>query len=183
MEDECITELYWKRDEQAVAESRSKYGAYCGTIADNILHSREDTEECLNDTWERAWNTIPPERPRRLGVYLGSLTRSIAIDRWRRDRAEKRGSGQAELCLDELSECIGEERPIEDSLALREALDSFLRAQSKKNRKIFLLRYWYMLPVTEVADRCGMTEGAAKMQLLRLRNKLKEHLEKEGVSI
>lgn len=183
MDDEKIIGLYWQRDQQAIGESREKYGAYCGTIAENILHSKEDTEECLNDTWARAWESIPPERPRRLGVFLGRLCRNLAIDKWRHQRSGKQGGGQTALCLEELSECIGEEQQIEDRLALREALNAFLRAQTEKNRKIFLLRYWYMLPVAEVARRCGMSEGAVKMQLSRLRNKLKESLDKEGVAL
>lgn len=183
MEDERIIELYWQRDESAISESGIKYGAYCSTIAENILHSPEDTEECVNDTWVRAWNAIPPEKPRRLGIFFGRITRGLAIDIFRRKRAEKRGGGQTALCLDELSECIGEESPIEDTLALRELINDFVRGLNERSREIFLLRYWYVLPVAEIARRCGMSEGAVKMLLQRTRSAMKKYLEQEGVGV
>lgn len=183
MEDSHIIDLYWQRDEQAIKESQRKYGGYCSTIAGNILHSAEDTEECVNDTWLRAWNIIPPEKPNRLAVFLGRITRNLAIDRFRSDTSKKRGGGQMALCLDELAECIGEDSPIEDRLALREGLNRFLRELPDKNRTVFLLRYWYMMPVSEIAKRYDLSEGAVKMLLQRIRNKLKEYLEKEGVVI
>ena len=183
MEDSHIIELYWQREEQAIKESQMKYGGYCSTIADNILHSAEDSEECVNDTWFRAWNTMPPEKPNRLVVFFGRITRNLAIDRYRSDTSKKRGEGQMALCLDELAECIGEDSPIEDRLALREVLNRFLRELPDKNRTVFLLRYWYMMPVSEIAKRYDLSEGAVKMLLQRARNKLKDYLEKEGVAI
>lgn len=183
MEDIQIIELYWQRDETAIKESRTKYGGYCSTIANNILHSAEDTEECVNDTWFRAWNTMPPEKPNRLAVFLGRITRNLAIDKYRKDRSQKYGGGQTALCLDELGECIGEDSPIEDRLALRELLKSFLRDLSDKNRNIFLLRYWYMMPVSEIAKRNDISEGAVKMILQRVRDKLRTYLKKEGIGI
>ena len=183
MEDTAIIDLYWQKDQAAIKESDAKYGAYCSTIADNILHSQEDTEECVNDTWLRAWNAIPPEKPKRLSVFFGRITRNLAIDRYRRDRAQKYGGGQTALCLDELGECIGEESTIEDRLALRELINSFLSALPEKNRNIFLLRYWYMMPVADIANRYSISEGAVKMILQRVRDKLREHLRKEGAGI
>lgn len=183
MEDNDIIELYWQRDEAAVRESMTKYGAYCSAIAGNILHSAEDAEECVNDTWMRVWNTIPPEKPGRLSAFLGKITRNLAIDKYRRCRSQKYGGGQTALCLDELGECIGEDVPIEDRIALRELMHSFLTALTDKNRDIFLLRYWYMMPVCEIAERYGISEGAVKMILQRTRSKLKGYLEKEGVGI
>lgn len=183
MEDLQIIDLYWQRDKSAINESRNKYGGYCTAIANNILHSAEDTEECVNDTWFRAWNTMPPERPGRLAVFLGKITRNLAIDRYRRDRSQKYGGGQASLCLDELEECIGEDSPVEDRFVLKELLNSFLLSLPEKNKDIFLLRYWYMMPIAEIAKRQGLSEGAVKMTLQRVRSKLKEQLEKEGVGI
>ncbi|MBR2913594.1 MAG: RNA polymerase sigma factor [Oscillospiraceae bacterium] len=183
MEDQQIIELYFQRDEAAIAESKIKYGAYCTTIAGNILHRTEDAEECVNDTWLRAWNVIPPQRPVRLAVFLGRITRNLAIDRYRHDRRQKNGGGQVPLCLEELSECVGEEHPITDRIALRELLQQFLTGLSEKQRTIFLLRYWYLLPVDEIAGRCCSSEGAVKMQLHRTRTKLRTFLEKEGFDI
>ena len=183
MEDLHIIELYWQRDETAINESQTKYGGYCSTIAKNIFHSSEDTDECVNDTWFRAWNTMPPEKPSRLAVFFGKITRNLAIDKYRKDRSQKYGGGQTALCLDELGECIGEDNPIEDRLALRELLNSFLCSLPDKNRNIFLLRYWYMMPVAEIAKRNGISEGAVKMILQRVRDKLKNYLEKEGVGV
>lgn len=183
MEDLYIIELYWQRDESAIKESQTKYGGYCSTIANNILHSSEDTEECVNDTWFRAWNTMPPEKPNRLAVFLGKITRNLAIDKYRRDKSQKYGGGQIALCLDELGECIGENSPIEDRVALKELLDCFLSELPDKNRDIFLLRYWYLMPISEIAKRNNTTEGAVKKILQRIREKLKDYLEKEGVGI
>lgn len=183
MNDEQIIALYWQRDETAIEESRTKYGSYCSTIAHNILHRTEDAEECVNDTWLHAWNAMPPQKPNRLAVFLGRITRNLAIDRYRMYRTQKCGGGQTALCLEELSECISESSPIEDSLALRELLHLFFSGLSKQKRDIFLLRYWYMLPVSEIAVRYGMTEGAVKMTLQRIRNKLRDYLEQEGVGV
>ena len=105
MEDLQIIELFWQRSESAVTETARKYGRYCHTIAYNILHSREDSEECVNDTYLNAWRTIPPQRPERLSTFLGKITRNLSLKRWEQYHAEKRGAGQTALALDELAEC------------------------------------------------------------------------------
>ena len=183
MEDIHIIKLYWQRDESAIKESQTKYGSYCITIANNILHSSQDTEECVNDTWFRAWNTMPPEKPRRLSVFLGKITRNLAIDKYRRDKSQKYGKGQIALCLDELGECIGENNPIEDRIALKELLNLFLSELPDKNRDIFLMRYWYVMPISEIAKRYNTSDAAIKKILQRIREKLKAYLEKEGVGV
>lgn len=183
MEDIRITELYWQRKESAITESERKYGAYCGVVAYNILHSYEDSDECVNDTWLRAWETIPPEKPKLLAAFFGKITRNLAIDRFRKDKAKKYGGGQVTLCLDELAECIGEDRPVEDRLVLKQTLEAFLKGIPEKNRDIFLLRYFYLMPVAKIAARYHTTEGAVKMLLKRVRRNLKDTLEKEGIGI
>ena len=183
MDDSRIIELYFIRDEAAVNESRLKYGAYCYAVADNILRSREDSEECVSDTWLSAWNSIPPARPRRLSVFFGRITRNLAIDRYRRSHAARRGDGDVPLCLDELSECVGEDSPIENRVALKLVLDSFLRGLSEANRCVFLYRYWYCMPVAEIARRRGVSEGAVKMSLQRTRERLREYLDREGIGV
>ncbi len=183
MEDNIIIELYFQRSETAIRESDKKYGAYCGTIANNILHSQQDSEECVNDTWIRAWNAIPPEKPARLSVFLGKITRNLAIDRWRKLKREKSGSGQINLCLDELAECVGTQETLGDKLDLKEALDSFLSMLKPQTKRIFMLRYWHMCPISDVARLCGISEGAVKMSLRRTRKLLREYLEKEEIDI
>ena len=117
MEDAAIVELYWQRSEEAIPETEQKYGKYCGAIAKNICHSPEDAEECVNDTWLRAWNRMPSERPSVLSTFLGTITRNLALNRWRIAHRQKRGGGETDLALEELSECVpapgGVERELE----------------------------------------------------------------------
>ena len=183
MDDSIIIDLFVQRKETAISESQAKYGVYCSVIANNILHSKEDSEECVNDTWFRAWNVIPPHIPQRLAVFFGKITRNLAIDKFRNDRAKKHGGGQIVLCLDELSECVGEDTPIADAIMLRDLLNTFLSELPEKNKDLFLLRHWYIMPVNEIAKHYGMTEGAVKMTLMRIRKKFSERLDKEGVGI
>ena len=184
MEDLYILELYRARDEQAIARTEEKYGRLCHTVAMNILGSREDTEECVNDTWLQAWNAIPPESPTRLGAYLCRITRNLAINRYRADRREKRGMGEVPLALEELAECVADsETPLADAVTLRQALDSFLRELPETARAVFVQRYWYVRPIADIAAEWGMTESRVKMLLHRTRNRLREHLSKEGIQV
>ncbi len=183
MDDNTIITLYFQRSETAIRESDKKYGAYCSTIANNILHSPQDSEECVNDTWGRAWNAIPPEKPARLSVFFGKITRNLAIDRWRKSKSAKLGGGQIPLCLDELAECVGTNRNLGDELDLKGALDTFLSSLKPQTKRIFMLRYWHMCPISDVARLCGISEGAVKMSLKRTRNLLKAHLEKEEIYV
>lgn len=183
MTDTCIIELYFLRDEKAIEESRLKYGSYCHSIAYNILGSKEDSEECVNDTWLGAWNAIPPNRPHKLALFLGGITRKISIDLFRKRTAGKRGGGETAICLEELEECTGKGDCGGEALELKDALDRFLDRTKPKAKKVFVLRYWYMLTVKETARLCGMTEGQVKMSLKRTREKLKKFLEKEGIEI
>lgn len=179
MDDARIIALYWERSEDAITASEQKYGSYCRTIAQNILHSECDTQDCLNDTWLHAWNAMPPQRPNRLSAFFGRITRNLALDRYRSSHAARRGSGETALCLDELAQCVGDSGSFPDTLLLRDALNRFLQGLQPQPRKLFLLRYWYMLSVRETAVRTGVSEGAAKMSLQRTRTALREFLEKE----
>ncbi|WP_167957920.1 RNA polymerase sigma factor [Anaerosporobacter faecicola] len=183
MDDQEIVELYFKRSEAAIAETERKYSQYCSTIANNILHSVQEAEECVNETWFKAWGTIPPNRPLRLSVFLGKITRNLSIDRYRRANREKRGCGQVSLCLEELAECVGCGQSITDDIALKELLNQFLKELKPKARRVFMLRYWYMYSVKDIGENCSMSAGAVKMSLKRTRMALKEYLEKEGVPI
>ena len=184
MEDREIVDLFWKRSEQALEESSRKYGSYCQTIAGHILDSREDAEECVNDTWLHAWNAIPPHRPERLSVFLGRITRNLAINLREKLRAAKRGGGVTDAALDELAECIPSGRLVEDeveSKELSELINRFLDHLARQKRIIFVRRYWYLSSVKEIADSLKIGESKVKMTLLRTRNELRDYLSENGV--
>ena len=177
MDDKQIIELYFARSEAAIGESEKKYGAYCRTIAGHILPNSADAEECVSDTWLRAWGAIPPNRPERLGAFLGKITRNLALDRL---RMEKRRCPIRE----ELAECLTAGDPTgarTDRVVLTAALDRFLAGLPPKKRKLFLRRYWYFATVEELTRDFGMSESSVKMTLLRLRRELKEQLKQEGI--
>ena len=186
LEDHQIVELYWNRDEDAITESSAKYGGYCYQIAFRILALREDAEECVGDTWLRAWEAMPPNRPNRLDTFLGKITRNLSLDRWRTMRAQKRWQGQTELALSELEDCLpasgGVEQAVE-ATALAESLDRFLENLSHEKRVLFVRRYWYLCSVEELAAWSGRRRGTVSAALFRLRAQLREHLEKEGFAL
>ena len=185
LSDDKIIELYWDRDERAISETDRKYGRYLYAIAYNIVHDHPDCEECLNDTLIAAWNSIPPNRPRKLSSFLGRIARNLAISRIRRDNAQKRCGGA--LILDELSEIIASpsenEDSVTDSLALRDAINSFLKIQRKDHRRIFVQRYWYSMSVSDIASDNKETEGNVKLILHRTRLKLRAHLVNLGIEL
>ncbi len=185
MTDNEIIELYFGRSETAITESEKKYGVYCHSIAKNILHTDQDAEDCVNDTWARAWDAVPPTRPSSLSAFFGRITRNLAFSVYRRMTAEKRGGSQTELCIDELEECIPSEMTgnISENYIIKDALDRFLEGLSEKSRKVFMRRYWYGCSINEIADFFSMSESAVKTSLMRTRNSLKVFLEKEGITI
>ena len=184
MEDNRILELYWKRQETAITRTAEKYGRFCQTISYNILHNREDAEECVNDTWLNAWNSMPPHYPNRLSAYLGKITRNLSINRFKNYSAGKRGGGQAALALSELSDCVpapgGVEEAVEERV-LVDAIEMFLYGLTEQRRNLFIRRYWYLTPIKEIARIYGMSESKVTSMLFRMRRELKEHLENEGI--
>lgn len=186
VEDEQIIDLYFKRDELAISETDAKYGKYCFVIANNILSSKEDSKECVNDTYLRAWNSIPPKKPGVLKTFLGKITRNLSLNLYEKQNAQKRGSGCLPDVIDELDYCVPSNFNIDDLIdgkELENLLNKFLGELSAESRKIFMQRYWYISPVSEIAKRFGMGESKVKMSLLRSRDKLRKILEKEGVSL
>ena len=184
MEDQKIIDLYFARSEDAIAETATRYGNYLSIIARSILCSREDTEECVNDTYLSAWDSIPPARPHSLKAYLAKITRHLALHRWEKANAEKRGGGEIPLVLSELSECLPDRSSAEDGIArsiFTDTLNSFLGSLSKEQRIVFLRRYWYNASIAEIASDMDMTEGKVKTILHRQRMKLRLVLEKEGI--
>lgn len=185
MEDEKIVELYWERAQEAISQTASKYGRYCRTIAFNILYNENDTEECVNDTYLSAWNSMPPQRPTILRAFLGRLTRNLSLNRYKQLTAERRGKGQVPLALNELQECIpasGSTESVVDEIVLTQLLERFLESLSAEQRKIFMRRYWYLSPIKEIAADFGMGESKVKMSLLRSRKELRRLLEQEGMT-
>ncbi len=186
MDDRQIIELFNERSEAAISETADKYGKYCHYIAYNILYNEQDSEECVNDTWFRAWNTIPPQQPNKLSAYLGKITRNLALDRYKFYNREKRGKGQTNLVLEELSECISAGNSTEqeiDARLLVESLNTFLRSIPSQKRRILVRRYWFLSPINEIARDFEMSESSVKTILHRTRIKLKHFLEKEGIVI
>ena len=181
--DEAIVNLYFDRSEEAIAACQVKYGKSCHTIAYNILRSDEDAEECVNDTWLRAWNSIPPERPTRLGAWLSTVTRRLALTRYEKKTAAKRYGGM-ESSLEELSECVtAGSLTIADEVALSEAINGFLASLPTRTRMIFMRKYWYMDSIADIAKALGMGESAVKVTLHRTREKFRKHLAKEGITV
>ena len=186
MEDEKILQLYLDRNELAIHESAEKYGAYCRTVAMNILGDPDDAEECVNDTWFKAWNAIPPASPTDLRTYLGKISRNLAFDRYRTEHRDKRGSGEEALLLDELEEIVSGHEDASSSLIARELLSEirqFLALQTKEKRVMFVRRYWYADSVSAIADRLGTSENRVSVTLNRLRKKLKDHLNQRGYDL
>ena len=186
MEDNQIIQLYFDRSEEAISQTAVKYGKYCHTIAYNILHNFEDSEECVNDTYWKVWSIIPPRRPKKLAAFLGRITRNLSLDTYRHYTADKRGGGEMSIALEELGECVSSLETMDnhtDEIVLVEILNRFLASLSAEQRKIFMRRYWYVSSVKEIADDYGITESKVKMSLLRSRNQLKTVLEKEGIAL
>lgn len=186
MDDEKIVSLYWDRNEQAIAVSSEKYGRYCTHIAHNILFSKRDEEECVNDTWLNAWNSMPPHKPSLLSVYFGKITRNLSLDRYRNQHREKCGGNTMDLVLDELAEIVsGNEDPegavLEDEL--KNTIGDFLASQPDVKRFMFIRRYWYADSVSEIAERFKMSENNVSVSLNRMRKALGEHLQRKGYSI
>jgi len=183
MNDKDIIELYWARNEQAVSETDKKYGKFCRGIALNILSVNEDAEECVNDTYHKAWTVIPPQRPEHLRAWLGRVVRNIALNLWNKNHTQKRYSGM-ETMFSELEECIpsGEnvEREIED-IELGKAISRWLGTLSEEDRKYFILRYWNGIPLKDIASRYGTGADKLAQKMHRLRQSLKTALEKEEI--
>lgn len=186
MKDIDIINLYFARSEKAIKETDIKYGAYCNSIAENILHSRNDSEECVNDTYLRVWNSVPPERPQNFRTYIGKITRNLAINRYRSFTAGKRGGSNVDVIFSELEGCIPSALTVEDALEekiLIKLLDEFLKKQSDTKKNIFLRRYWYCESISRISQDLSLSESKVTSVLYRMRIKLKEYLEKEGISV
>ncbi len=180
MTDENIVRLFWERSEDAIAETEKLYGNYFFYIANGILRNEEDAKEIVNDTYLKAWNTIPPERPNPLKAFLGRITRQLSINRLRQNTAKKRGGGQYTIAIDELVETLADGGEDCAVAGLTDSINRFLRKLPTGQRRVFIKRYWYMRSISDIAASYGMSESKVASMLFRLRNKLKEQLVKEG---
>lgn len=186
MDDAKIVQLYWDRDEQAIPVTANKYGNYCTSIAKNILGNREDAEECVNDTYMNAWNSMPPHRPNILSTFLGKIVRNLSIKRYRHNTADKRGGGQATVVLDEIAELVSDTGSVEQEIDRKElvkAIDSFLDKLPSDRKNIFVCRYWFFDSISDIANRFGMTESNVSVTLNRLRLKLHNYLLERGFEL
>jgi RNA polymerase sigma-70 factor (ECF subfamily) len=183
IDDDKIIELFWERSEDAIRETEAKYGRYLTSVAANILTDEQDRRECISDALLAAWNAIPPAKPPVLKLYLAKITRNLAVNKWRRLSAEKRRGGQTAAVFDELAELPDEKdtaQEVADSMALAQALSSFLRASGKIKRAVFIKRYWLFMTIKEIARSTGLSESNVKVMLHRMRSELRKHLAKEG---
>lgn len=186
MKDSQIVELYWNRDEAALAETQRKYGQYCYAIASSILQDPGDAEEVVNDAYHGAWNAIPPHRPAMLSTFLGKITRRLALKRLRYRSAERRGGGEVLTALEEYEEWIPDGRRIDEGMEveeLAEILNRFLASLPETERRVFLCRYWYFDSIRDIASRFGFTQSKVKVMLMRTRDKLRLRLKKEGIFV
>ncbi len=183
MDDKQIIELYFARDEEAIAQTASRYGRFCHYVARQILQSDADAEEIVNDTYLKAWNTIPPQEPKSLKTYLGMIANQLAINRYYAEKRQKRGGGSLGEALDELDELISDGGDIADEVALSQALNKFLAGLGGKERNIFVRRYWYASAVKDIAAEYRVQVSYVTVSLLRTRRKLKDFLQKEGFEL
>ena len=183
MNDKNIVDLYFNRDEEAIAQTDKKYGRYCYSIAYNILTNKEDAEESVSDTYMTAWRAIPPRRPAVLATFLGKITRNLAIDRWRERSAYKRGGGEVTLALEELEDCVAGLQNVEMEYERKELIRAyvkFLDTLPITERRVFLCRYWYVDSVDTIAEKFGFSQSKVKTMLYRTRAKLRKQLAEEG---
>lgn len=185
MDDAAIVELFRQREEEAIARAESAYGAYCRTVAHNLLFDAEEAKECLDDALLAAWNSIPPGNPACLKTYLGKLTREIAVDRLRKKTAAKRTPAGETVPFDELDEMIGD-HGLDEAIGVRELsrlISAFLRSQKETDRNLFIRRYWYGDPIAKICERYGYGKSRVLVRLKRTRDKLACYLKKEGYLI
>ena len=179
MEDWMIVRLLFQRSEEAVAELDRKYGKICAATAYNILKNKEDAEECVNDAFLAVWNTVPPRKPESLLAYVCRIVRNLSLKKYHYNMAEKRNQ-QYHVLLEEIGECLESGRNVEEEMLARELageLNAFLGTLKKKERAVFILRYWYCFSVAEIADKTGMKVSAVRVSLHRTRKKMSRYLE------
>ncbi len=185
VEDEAIIGLFFARSEQAIREVEIKYGRVCRGLSYNIVNNMQDAEECVNDAYLAAWNTIPPERPDPLLAYLCRIVRNISLKLYYRNTAAKRSSRYT-VAVEEIEACMADPNTAETEVEARELahiIESFLDTLSAENRVIFMRRYWFADSYKEIAEMTGLSEKNVSVRLTRLREKLKRYLKERGMFV
>ncbi len=183
MTDDEIIGLFFARSDVAILHLGKKYGRYLNYVARGIIGNAQDAEEVVNDVYIKAWNSIPPERPNNLKGFVGRMTRQLAINRLEMNMAQKRGGGEYQISLEELSEIVSGEDGDVDSFMLREAINGFLRSLTDEKRRVFIRRYWYMNSISQISKDFDISESKVKSMLMRCRLELKNYLIKEGIKL
>lgn len=184
MDDKAIIELFFARSEQAIRELDDKYGKVCHSLSYNILHSRQDAEECVNDAYLGAWNAIPPTRPNPLLAFLCRIVRNLSLMRYHADKAAKRGGGSYTVALEELEGCLASSHTVEEHMEEQELvrlIEDFMETLSPENRILFIRRYWFSDSYGEIAVRTGLSEKNVSVRLTRIRKQLRCYFEEKGV--
>lgn len=186
MDDKRIVELFFERDEQALKLVEQKYGGLCFCVANNILNSHSEAEECVNDTYLAAWDSIPPQRPNKLSAFLAKIVRNKALNRYERDSSIKRGGSEIKLILSELNEEISSKDDTEELYnehLVTEIINEYLHNVSKSKAAIFIQRYFMCFSVDEIAENTGRSYNSITTVLHRMRNELKQKLKNGGVEL
>lgn len=183
MEDQLIIKLFFERSEDAITELSKKYGKLCRFLANNILKNEQDAEECVNDAYLAAWNTIPPESPSSLSTYICRITRNLSLKRYHSNTAQKR-NGYYDVLLEEIEDCLESGEAVEDEILVREMsaqVNLFLGKLKEKDRIIFIRRYWFCDDIPQIAENLGVNTNYVRVHLYRTREKLKKYLKMEGL--
>lgn len=186
MDDNSIIQLYWDRNDQAIKATSEKYGHYCKAIAKNILSSEEDAEECVNDTYLNAWNSMPEHWPEYLAAFLGKITRNLSFNKYKRNHSQKRGDSEITLVLNELADCVSDRDAVEQNIDRQElsaAINLFAKNLPARKRNIFVRRYWYADSVSCISRDYGMLPGTVSKTLERIRKQLKVYLTERGFDL
>ena len=184
IQDDEIVQLLWERKEEGIVQMQKKYQRYCGAIARRIVSNEEDVEECINDTWLRAWNSIPPHQPENLAGYLAKIIRNLALSMYTKQHRKKRRGDIVSVALEELSDCLSDGREVSEEMEkkdLTDAIAAWLRGKSSEQQAVFIRRYFYMMEISELAEGLCMKENTVKSILFRMRKELKIYLEGEGI--
>lgn len=186
MDDNSIIRLYWDRNDQAIKVTSEKYGQYCKVIAKNILGNEEDAEECVNDTYLNAWNSMPEHWPEYLAAFLGKITRNLSFNKYKHNHSKKRGGSEITLVLNELTDCVSDRDAVEQNIDRQElsaAINSFAKSLPARKRNIFVRRYWYADSISCISNDYELLPGTVSKTLERTRKQLKEYLTERGFDL